>query len=119
MSQNGDAIFAHVRLHLRHGPADFSRHFTVNAYAPALTLARQLIRAGYAPDHVVEVYRGTAQALGPRLLPVLSRQNLTYTPCLRARCTTVTAAEALKMQESIVRRIALKGGHCCRVQCLR
>src|SRR5262245_58909528 len=30
----------------------------VNAYAPVLTLARQLIRAGLPPDRILEVYRG-------------------------------------------------------------
>src|SRR5205085_12526606 len=30
----------------------------VNAYAPALSLARQLIRAGLPPDRILEVYRG-------------------------------------------------------------
>ena len=30
----------------------------VNAYAPVLTLARQLIRAGFPPDRILEVYRG-------------------------------------------------------------
>ena len=32
---------------------------TVNAYTPVLTLARQLIRAGFPPDRILEVYRGT------------------------------------------------------------
>jgi len=30
----------------------------VNAYAPVLTLARLLIRAGLPPDRILEVYRG-------------------------------------------------------------
>ena len=30
----------------------------VNAYAPVLTLARQLIRAGFPPDRILKVYRG-------------------------------------------------------------
>jgi hypothetical protein len=30
----------------------------VNAYAPVLTLARRLIRAGLPPDSILEVYRG-------------------------------------------------------------
>jgi hypothetical protein len=30
----------------------------VNAYAPVLTLARRLIRAGLPPDRILEVYRG-------------------------------------------------------------
>src|SRR6516162_9524967 len=31
---------------------------TVDAYAPVLTLARRLIRAGLPPDRILEVYRG-------------------------------------------------------------
>jgi hypothetical protein len=32
---------------------------TVDAYAPVLTLARRLIRAGLPPDRILEVYRST------------------------------------------------------------
>jgi|SRR6516165_7980297 len=31
---------------------------TIDAYAPVLTLARRLIRAGLPPDRILEVYRG-------------------------------------------------------------
>jgi hypothetical protein len=32
---------------------------SVNAYTPVASLARQLVRAGFHPDRLIEVYRGT------------------------------------------------------------
>jgi hypothetical protein len=47
-----------IRTELSGGRRCSAVGIVVNAYAPVLTLARQLIRAGFPPDRILEVYRG-------------------------------------------------------------
>jgi len=40
---------------------------SVNSYAPVCALGRQLVHAGYEPDCILEVYRGTTLCFRVRL----------------------------------------------------
>jgi hypothetical protein len=52
-------IAARIRAELSGDRRCSALGITVDAYAPVCAIARQLIRAGFPPDRILEVYRGT------------------------------------------------------------